>query len=144
MVQHIGFTLAAVAVVAIGVSAGLRSAAQPAHPIINVTSVPFGARCDGKSDDTAAIQKAEQAAVRLSGVVTLPRGRCAISGPIAWDSNVSLNGAGMYASTLVALPNFGFDPAKVRAKYDGRFVGMIWLDGPTETTPLTGVTISNV
>jgi hypothetical protein len=97
----------------------------------------------------AAIQRAEQAAALAakpsSGtVVQLPAGVCAIGGPIAWDSNVSLNGAGMQATTLSALATFTFDPAKVRTGPDGKQIGMIWLDGPTATSAIENVTIENV
>jgi hypothetical protein len=109
----------------------------------------YGARCDGLTDDMAAIQRAEQAAALAaklgSGtVVQLPAGVCAIGGPIAWDSNVSLNGAGMQATTLSALATFTFDPAKVRTGPDGKLIGMIWLDGPTATSAIENVTIENV
>jgi hypothetical protein len=109
----------------------------------------YGAHCNGSGDDTAGIQSAERAAARAGGTVVLPAGRCMLSGPVGWDSGVSLQGKGMHASTLVALPSFGFDPAVVRSYYGlptagGKFVGMIWLDGPTQTAPLANVTISEV
>ncbi len=122
----------------------IAGAGAAAPPVFEVKAAPFSARCDGRTDDTRAIQAAERAAARAGGTVVLPEGRCAISGPIAWDSHVSLQGAGMYKSTLVALPSFGFDPAHVRALYDGKFVGMIWLDGPTETSPLSDVRFADV
>jgi hypothetical protein len=97
----------------------------------------------------AAIQRAEQAAALAAlpsrgTVVQLPAGVCAIGGPIAWDSNVSLTGAGMQATTLSALAAFTFDPAKVRAGPGGKLLGMIWLDGPTATSAIENVTIENV
>ncbi len=109
----------------------------------------FGARCDGTTDDERAIQRAEQVAavigtVHRPAVVVLPRGTCGIGGPIAWDSNVSLVGEGMRETTLSALPGFTYDPAEVRPGPDGRQLGMIWLDGPTATTPIQNVTIANV
>ncbi len=109
----------------------------------------YGARCDGRTDDMAAIQSAEQAAAKaaLPGhgtVVQLPAGVCALGGPIAWDSNVSLIGVGMTATTLTALASFTFDPTKVRIGPDGKQIGMIWLDGPTATTAIENVTIENV
>jgi hypothetical protein len=109
----------------------------------------YGARCDGHTDDMAAIQKAEQAAAKaaLPGratVVQLPAGVCTIGGPIAWDSNVDLEGAGMSATTLRALASFTYDPQQVRIGPDGRQIGMIWLDGPTATTPIQNVVIENL
>lgn len=78
------------------------------------------------------------------GVVSLPAGRCVISGPIAWDSNISLQGAGMHTTTLVASADFSYDVKSVRPGADGRYVGMIWLDGPTETSPIENVTIRDI
>lgn len=109
----------------------------------------YGARCDGRTDDVAAIQNAEQAAAKaaLPGhatVVRLPAGVCTIGGPIAWDSNVDLEGAGMYATTLRALASFTYNPLQVRIGPDGRQIGMIWLDGPTATTPIQNVVIENL
>jgi len=105
----------------------------------------FQARCNGSSDDTTAIQRAESAAARAGGgVVRLPRGKCVISTGIAWDSNVTLKGAGMNETTLVASPRFAFDPNRVRPGNDGKYIGMIWLDGPSGTGPLRNVTIENL
>jgi hypothetical protein len=109
----------------------------------------YGARCDGHTDDMAAIQSAEQAAAKAASaargtVVQLPAGVCAIGGPIAWDSYVSLVGAGMNVTTLTALASFTYDPAKVRTGPGGKEIGMIWLDGATATSPIENVTIENV
>ena len=105
----------------------------------------FHARCDGRTDDTAAIQAAESAAARTGGgTVAIPRGKCVISTGIAWDSNVWLRGAGINASTLVAASNFGFDPSRVRRGNDGQYIGMVWLDGPSQSGPLRNVTISDI
>lgn len=113
--------------------------------VYNVKRAPYGARCDGTSDDVRAIQRAEQAAAAAGGgTVYLPPGRCVISTGIAWDSNVNLIGAGMFRSTLVASVNFGFDPSRVRRGPDGRYIGMLWLDGPTQSAPLRHVTVSDL
>ncbi|MBV8727906.1 MAG: hypothetical protein JO233_08970 [Candidatus Eremiobacteraeota bacterium] len=97
------------------------------------------------TDDTTAIQTAESAAARAGGgVVRMPRGKCLISTGIAWDSNVTLQGAGMNDTTLVASRNFGFDPTRVRRGNDGQYIGMIWLDGPIATGPLRNVTIRDI
>ncbi len=121
----------------------LRPAA--ASNIYNVKSAPFNARCDGQADDARAIQAAERAAANAGGgAVYIPAGKCKISTGIQWDSNVSLQGAGMHQTTLVATPNFGFEDKHVRFGENGRFIGMIWLDGPTATSPLRNVTISNI
>lgn len=132
-------------------STGEPSPASPT-PAANATSFDvrtYGARCDGHTDDATAIQAAEQAAARAAQpghgtVVVLPAGTCAMGGPVAWDSNVSLNGAGMNATTLTALASFTYDPSKVRVGPGGREIGMIWLDGPTATGPIENVSIQNV
>jgi hypothetical protein len=133
-----------------------RSSATPS-PSPSPTATPlgmyderrYGARCDGHTDDMAAIQSAEQAAAKaaLPGhgtVVQLPAGVCTIGGPIAWDSNVSLLGAGMTTTTLTALASFTYDATKIRSGPDGKEIGMIWLDGPTQTSAIENVTIENL
>ena len=109
----------------------------------------YGARCDGATDDAAAIQRAEAAAARAATashptVVRLPAGTCAVGAAVAWDSNVALDGAGMSSSTLRALPGFTYDPSLVRTGPDGKQIGMVWLDGPTATAAISGVTIENL
>jgi hypothetical protein len=146
------------AVLAAGLLAGCGGGGSSAAPQSAAAKPPlsssydvrtYGARCDGHTDDTAAIQSAEQDAAKAaqSGqatIVTLPSGVCALGGPIAWDSNVSLDGAGMNATTLTALSTFTYDPSKVRTGPGGKLIGMIWLDGPTATSPIENVTIENV
>ncbi len=113
--------------------------------VYNVKRAPYSARCDGVTDDTHAIQHAEQTAFAAGGgTVYIPAGRCKISTGIAWDSNVNLVGAGMFRTTLVASPDFSFDPRNVRVGPDGRYIGMLWLDGPSQTSPLQNVTVSDV
>jgi hypothetical protein len=105
----------------------------------------FGARCNGEADDTSAIQRAERAAADAGhGTVYIPPGRCVISTGIAWDSNVNLVGSGMFRSTLAASSDFDYDSRNVRKGPDGRYVGMLWLDGPSETAPLSHVRVSDL
>ena len=40
----------------------------------------YGAKADGTTDDTAAIQKAIDAAAKLGGIVTLPAGKFLVAG----------------------------------------------------------------
>ncbi|MGA2080406.1 MAG: right-handed parallel beta-helix repeat-containing protein [Holophaga sp.] len=46
----------------------------PAGPVANVQDAPYGARGDGASDDTAAIQMAVNAVARTGGTVLVPAG----------------------------------------------------------------------
>jgi hypothetical protein len=67
----------------------------PADATLNVKT--FGAKGDGATDDTAAIQKAIDAAARLLGrTVYLPPGVCAIGSPLRITDTraVVLRGAG--------------------------------------------------
>ncbi|MBV9278079.1 MAG: hypothetical protein JOZ97_07595, partial [Candidatus Eremiobacteraeota bacterium] len=138
MWSRLSFLLAGVCVMALAVPA-----AATARGTFDVRQ--FRAKCNGATDDTRAIQAAEAAAVRAGGgTVRIPRGKCVISTGIAWDSNVTLQGGGINATTLVAARNFGFDPSKVRRGNDGQYIGMIWLDGPSQTGPLQNVTIRDI
>ncbi|MBQ4101260.1 MAG: hypothetical protein IJC85_00070 [Oscillospiraceae bacterium] len=61
----------------------------------------FGAKGDG-SDDTAAIQKAIDAAKEAGGgTVFLPKGRYGISSSLKKHASVSIRGEGMWLSTLL-------------------------------------------
>ena len=53
----------------------------------------FGAKADGKSDDTAAIQKALDAAGKRGGAVRLPAGRYLVAGSLNIPVGVSLVGS---------------------------------------------------
>ncbi len=58
-------------------------------------------------------------------------GKCAISGPLnASTSGLTVAGAGMHATTIVAMPNFDYDPARTPRGLDGQYVGMLWTDLP--------------
>jgi len=46
----------------------------PAGPVVNVQDAPYGARGDGASDDTVAIQKAVNAVAGTGGTVLVPAG----------------------------------------------------------------------
>jgi hypothetical protein len=70
--------------------------ADPVHadPVEGVFSVKdFGAMADGKSDDTAAIQKAIDAAAEKGGEVVLPPGRYLVAGSLQVKVGVSVTGS---------------------------------------------------
>lgn len=52
----------------------------------------FGAKGDGVSDDTAAIQKAVDAAAKLGGIVTLGAGKFLVAGNLAVPGGVTVRG----------------------------------------------------
>jgi polygalacturonase len=87
--------IAAAAVFLVGTSAGLHAAA-----VCNVRD--YGAKGDGATKDTAAIQKAIDACAKKgSGTVTLPAGNY-LSAPIVLKSNITLHldkGATLLGST---------------------------------------------
>jgi hypothetical protein len=64
---------------------------QPARDPFDATA--FGAKADGKTDDTAAIQKALDAAGVKGGVVNLPAGNYLIAGSLKIPPGVALVGS---------------------------------------------------
>lgn len=69
-------------------------------PYINVWDAPWGAACDGISDDSAAIQSAIDA-MALAGGGTLYLGRKHLLGSqLKVPASVSVEGSGSYSSTL--------------------------------------------
>jgi hypothetical protein len=54
--------------------------------------IDFGAKADGKTDDTAAIQKAIDRATEAGGVVFLPAGRYLVAGNIEVKEGVAVTG----------------------------------------------------
>lgn len=61
----------------------------PPAPVFDVTAAPYGAKGDGKTPDTAAIQRALDDAAFTGGTVLLPRGTF-LSGEIFLRSDVTL------------------------------------------------------
>ena len=55
--------------------------------------VSFGAKADGKTDDTAAIQKALDATSKLGGVVRLMAGKFLVAGSLEIPVGVALAGS---------------------------------------------------
>ena len=83
----------------------ISAAAQaPATPKANVDVAAFGAKADGKTDDTAAIQKALNAAAKQGGVVHLPAGKYLVAGSLRIPVGVALvgsNQAPVYIEPLI-------------------------------------------
>jgi hypothetical protein len=114
----------------------------PADGTLNVKA--FGAKGDGATDDTAAIQKAIDAAARLAGrSVYLPRGSYAISSPlrITETKAVHLRGAGKRLVTqLLPLPSLAGKPVVYfeNAEHCG-CADMTIHGGPRNAVPLCAV-----
>ena len=70
----------------------------------------FGAKADGKTDDTAVIQKALHAAGKHGGVVTIPTGKYLVAGSLKIPKGVAL---------LSSLPNMPSPPVAVAAWRSG-------------------------
>src|ERR1051325_5018018 len=66
------------------------AAVTPAGYVVNVTD--FGAKGDGRTDDTAAIQKAMDSAARTGGMVVLPPARYLVGGSLRIPPGVALEG----------------------------------------------------
>jgi hypothetical protein len=82
--------------------------AQPAGPASGGSAVfdasSFGAKADGETDDTAAIQKALDAAARNGGIVRLDAGRYLVAGSLTVPPGVVLEGcarAPLYIEPLI-------------------------------------------
>ena len=58
-----------------------------------IDAASFGAKADGTSDDTAAIQKALDAAGQQGGVVQLPAGKYLVAGSLKIPEGVALVGS---------------------------------------------------
>jgi len=86
---------------------GLVSAASgqaPTPPLGPFDVVSLGARADGKTDDTAAIQKALDATGKHGGVVRLPAGKFLVAGSLKIPVGVALvgsNQAPVYIKPLI-------------------------------------------
>ncbi len=64
----------------------------------------FGAKCDGSTNDTSAIQAAITAMATAGGVVNLPDGTCIVTGLTA-PGGVTLRGKGKYVTTIKSSTN---------------------------------------
>jgi polygalacturonase len=63
----------------------------------------FGAECDGKTDDTLAVQKALDKCGNYSGIVSLPAGKTCLSFPLAFHNGTQLQVP--VGATLKAFPS---------------------------------------
>ena len=68
---------------------------------VSVTDPRFGARGDGEADDTAAIRKCIAVASREAKAVWLPAGAFKVTGDLDLPSGLTIQGAGMWHTTLV-------------------------------------------
>jgi Pectate lyase superfamily protein len=69
------------------------SGQAPTPPTGSFDVVSFGAKADGKTDDTAAIQKALDTTGKLGGVVRLPAGKFLVAGSLEIPVGVALAGS---------------------------------------------------
>jgi len=88
-------------------------------PFYNVEA--YGAKCDGTTDDVAAIQSALKAAVASGGMVLIP-GVCAIASPIilpttASSSDLPYGITGNWGGEIVALSSFTNAHAMIYRQY---------------------------
>lgn len=79
----------------------------PGVPLLTIFNVKwYGAKCDGSTDDTTAINAAKVAAVANGGVLYFPPGTCRGSlALLATDDNLTIDGSGWERSILEAKNN---------------------------------------
>lgn len=115
-----------------------RSQKQVSWPVFNIKN--YGAKCDGHTDDSAAIRAAIHAA-NESGIVYIPAGTCVFSTPI-FAGKAQIRGVGKNVSilkfTAAMGPAFTFDyPVPMFMLSPG--MTNLSLIGPGPNTATTGV-----
>ena len=88
----------------------------PAYCANSLSVLDFGAKGDGKADDTAVIQKALEAAAPGSGVVHMPAGLYLISASLTVPAGVTLIGDGARwenSATRLIVPTNGFPAVRL-------------------------------
>jgi len=83
---------------------------QPANSL-SITNAPYDADPTGTNDSTAALTSCISAAHSAGKSVWLPPGNFLISGTITLPSNITVQGAGMWYTTLVGNPAVYNNPA---------------------------------
>ncbi len=97
--------------------------APVARPEGSLSVLDFGARGDGRADDTAALLKSVAAAAQRGGTVWAPAGDYLLTGDIVVPSGVTIQGAGMWHTTFVGdAALYGQADRRVRFKLAGRDV----------------------
>ena len=96
---------------------------QAAGPVLDVKS--FGARCDGKGDDTAAIRAAAAAVPAAGGTIVFASGTCLVSNTVALKSNTSVLGRG---ATIKNLPPAAW-PHGVEGVFEMKGVANVTIEG---------------
>ena len=92
----------------------------------DVNVMDFGAKGDGKSDDTVAIQKAIDACTASGGgQVLFPSGHTYLSGPLHLKSNIDLHL--QPNATLLASPDESIYKESAFRANEGE--GMMWISG---------------
>lgn len=76
------------------------SGTSGSFPWVNVKDAPYGAKGDGQTDDTAAIQAAIDACEKSGGKIIFPRGNYVFSHTLTVRSHQTWEGENQYATTL--------------------------------------------
>jgi hypothetical protein len=103
MVQTLSRAIAAAMVLSVGTRAAGPPASAPVVRQGEFSALTFGTVADGKTDDTAAIQRAIDAAAVKGGVVYLPPGRYLVAGHLNVAKGVAVKGANQAPQDIASL-----------------------------------------